>query len=165
MRSLFSTAMLLITIYSFSGCTASQVECPPDNQPFVVHKNPEKGFPVYVSESRSEINATLDALEQLRLTQLEASTIRELTQLQNTLAGISANFETTAKPAFMSYHQNPCEANVDYFKIMNEINQIRELRNEFNRIAENEENADERRILEVINAYRKTSETEGFQSL
>lgn len=164
MRSFFSTAALLITIYSFSGCTTSQVECPPDNQPFVVHKNPEKGFPIYVSESRSEINVALDALEQLRLMQLEASTVRELTELQNTLAEISTNFEATTKPSYMDYHQNPCEANVDYFRIMNEINQIKALGNEFNRMAESERTDDEA-ILKMVNDYRAYSQTEGIQSL
>lgn len=165
MKSLFSTAGLLILIYSLAGCTASQVECPPDNQPFVVYNNPEKGFPVYVTESRTEINTTLDALEQLRSSQLEASTLTELTQLQNTLAEISANFEATARPAFMSYHKNPCEQNFDYFRIMNEINEIREMRDEFNRMMESEEEPDEERIMEIVNAYREYSQTEGIQSL
>lgn len=165
MRLFFSTSVLLILIYSLAGCTASQVECPPDNQPFVVHKNPEKGYPVYVTESRTEINTTLDAIEQLRTSQLEASTLMELTQLRNTLANISANFETTAREAFMSYHKSPCEANIDYFRIMNELNQIREMGNEFSRVAESEDNPDDGRILEIVNAYREYSRTEGLQSM
>lgn len=165
MRLFISTAAMLILLYSLSGCTASQVECPPDNQPFVVHKNPKKGFPVYVSESRAEINATLDALEQLRQRQLNSATLVELTQLQSTLAGISENFETTTRPAYMSYHRNPCEANIDYFKIMHEIAQVRELGAEFSRMAETEGNPDEARILEVIDTYRSGSEKEGIQSL
>lgn len=165
MRLFFSTAAILILVYSLSGCTASQVECPPDNQPFVVHKNPEKGFPVYVSESRAEINTTLDALDQLRQRQLNSATLVELTELQTTLAGISENFEATAKSAYMSYHRNPCDVNIDYFKIMHEIAQVRELGTEFTRMAEDGENVDEARILEAIDNYRSVSEKEGMQSL
>lgn len=165
MRLFFNTAAMLILLYSLCDCTASQVECPPDNQPFVVHKNPEKEFPVYVSESRAEINATLDALEQLRRTPLNAGTLVELTQLRSTLAGISENFEATTKSAYMRYHRNPCKANTNYFKIMHEIAQLRELGAEFTRMVENEGSADEARILEVIDTYRSVSEKEGIQSL
>lgn len=164
MRSFFNIAAMLIIMFGLSFCTASQVECPPDNQAFVVHKNPEKEFPVYASESRSEINIALDALEQLRQAPLQASTIQELTQLQNTLSTISSNFEATAREPFMSYHKSPCEANIDYFRIMNEVNHIREMGDEFSRIAENNGNPDEGRIMEIVNTYREYSKTEGIQS-
>ncbi|HUC81365.1 MAG TPA: hypothetical protein VMR70_10640 [Flavisolibacter sp.] len=151
-----------ITIITFAACSATKTHyCPPNNEPVIVPRNPDKQYASYVKKTDFSLKGTLEVLDKIKLADIDAGTKGTVTKLRTDLDQFSSRYQDVLKGSFSAFAYRPCDKDVQkrHFDLLEQMakenTELEKMRIELNKLASagHFAGADAAKIKEIINAY------------
>ena len=149
---------------SKSWSQTKKVKCANGDIVFV-YKRPEKQYQQYVKTTNINLKASIDLLDKIKLTNIDAGTKRAVTELRDKLDNYSSRTQDIIKASFLAYNSTPCDTFIrhSHYSLLENINKentaLEKLKIESKQTlaAGNLGGIDSGKVKAIISAYNKNN--------